>query len=81
MVPRPCDGFTDQVRAQRAVRRELARIRDQGRLLDANAAVIRLRRYRHLVDWPSVVDRIVDLLADEFPDDIARFVLEEADAA
>lgn len=84
MVPAPRDTVTDRARARRAVRVELSRIRrycDHGRLLDANAAIIRLRRYRHVLDWDAVIDAVVDLLADECPEDIWRFVLEEADVA
>lgn len=96
MISQPRDGGTDRVRARRKAAEELFRLRrgygpvdDRRRkrvipasqLVDASAVIIRLRPYRHLLDWGRLVESIVELLTDELPDDISRWILQEADAA
>ena len=81
------------VRAQQAARREIRaveRLRDTpwrrqrvgvvvpSRLVAANAALVRLQQYRHLLPWEDVVARLADACGDELPDDIVRWVLDAA---
>jgi hypothetical protein len=63
--------------------RRKKRVVNPSPLVDASAVIIRLRPYRHLLGgyWGWFVDEIVDLLIDEYPDEVARWILEEADVA
>lgn len=48
------------------------------RLVVANAAILRLKPYRHHLDWSAAIAAVVDLLGDELADDVARWIIEEA---
>lgn len=80
----PADRDEDRVRALRRVGRELRRIEllESGpiycvapsRLVAVSAALHRLRRYGHLLDWDWVESRFVDMLDDELPGDVTRWL-------